>query len=548
MPKPKQPLALAIDSPAALPPSYNLWTEPWITLEHKDGGMEEHGIEFTLLHAHKFLAIYDASPLVIVGIHRLLTAILQDALDDPYLQDEDELRALWRTGCFPPEKVAQFGQAYAARFDLFSPDQPFMQSGDLPMTPQKGDALTSVSKLFPEIPTGQSEVTHYRHTSDNEQVLCPAMVAAGLVAMPAFVSSQGRGLAPSINGVPPLYVLPGGRSLFDSLVAGLLLPLFRPRTATKKQDGVWWKRNTQIARDKEVIEVGYLQSLTFPARRVRFHPQIAPTTCARSGRNCEVNVRTMIFEMGERRPKDSTCWQDPFVAYRLPEVKKSSRRTVSKPTKKQADVKPIRPMQGRSTWREFVGLFLQQADDKQRTIRPLFIKQMAELGLAVDQSVHPFRCISIQTDGKAKNFEWIDFGFDIPPTLLNDPTGAEWTAKALKFTNDCERIAALVFRQTFGGSAKVERYSRLKANMIEEYWAELADPFRYFILAMGEQTKQSITYQRWLDTVLEIALAVFSRASEAVGDDAANLQKRTHGEQRCEIKLKARRKKEFPDE
>ena len=173
---------------------------------------------------------------------------------------------------------------------------------------------------------------------------------------------------------------------------------------------------------------------------------------------------------------------------------------------------------------------------------------MAELGLAVDQSVHPFRCISIQTDGKAKNFEWIDFGFDIPPTLLNDPTGAEWTAKALKFTNDCERIAALVFRQTFGGSAKVERYSRLKANMIEEYWAELADPFRYFILAMGEQTKQSITYQRWLDTVLEIALAVFSRASEAVGDDAANLQKRTHGEQRCEIKLKARRKKEFPDE
>ena len=45
-------------------PSFNLWTEPWITLERTDGSLAQTGIEETLLRAGEFRAIYDPSLLV----------------------------------------------------------------------------------------------------------------------------------------------------------------------------------------------------------------------------------------------------------------------------------------------------------------------------------------------------------------------------------------------------------------------------------------------------------------------------------------------------
>jgi len=58
----------------------------------------------------------------------------------------------------------------------------------------------------------------------------------------------------------------------------------------------------------------------------------------------------MIFDMGESRPKDAAPWFDPFAAY------------------KKSDPKPpipIRPIEGKATWREYGSLFLkyQQAED-----------------------------------------------------------------------------------------------------------------------------------------------------------------------------------------
>ena len=123
-------------------------SEPWITLERLTGEMEQHGIEFALLHADEFQSIYDPSPLVVVGIHRLLTAILQDALDP---QDEDELRSLWQIRPFPAgQDSVDFGERYADRFDLFSLDMPFLQSGDLPLTPSQATTRNQWQRCFPK--------------------------------------------------------------------------------------------------------------------------------------------------------------------------------------------------------------------------------------------------------------------------------------------------------------------------------------------------------------------------------------------------------------
>lgn len=110
-------------------PTFNLWTEPWITLERLDGALEQRGIEYTLLNAQDYRGFYEQSPLAVVGIHRLLAGILQDALKP---EEFPRLRALWKEPEFPAEDIRNFGLQYAHRFDLFSEDSPFFQSSDVP--------------------------------------------------------------------------------------------------------------------------------------------------------------------------------------------------------------------------------------------------------------------------------------------------------------------------------------------------------------------------------------------------------------------------------
>ena len=195
-------------------PSFNLWKEPWITLEGSHGEVSQHSIRDVLVDAQEYIAIYDLSPLVVVGIHRLLTAILQDAIS---LAENSDLEQIWVNGRFPINKIDEFEYKYADRFDLFSEDKPFLQSADLPLFPDDKERKGSkcVAQLFPETPSG-SLVTHYKHTSDEEQIFSPSTAALGLVTIPPFVSSGGAGLMPSINGVPPIYVLPSGKTLFES--------------------------------------------------------------------------------------------------------------------------------------------------------------------------------------------------------------------------------------------------------------------------------------------------------------------------------------------
>ena len=108
---------------------FDLWSEPWIGVEIARGQIEKVGIGQALQQAHEYRGLFDSSPLVVVGIHRLLTAILQDIFSP---QTFKELLGLLSLKQLPGEKVAFFHIQYGDRFDLFSPDRPFYQSVDVP--------------------------------------------------------------------------------------------------------------------------------------------------------------------------------------------------------------------------------------------------------------------------------------------------------------------------------------------------------------------------------------------------------------------------------
>lgn len=505
--------------------TFNLWEEPWIDLERQDGTVVRQGIRDALLQAHEVQSIFSSSPLEVVGIHRLLVAILQDALQPSGPRD---LKTLWQSGCFPAERINHFGVKYADRFDLFSPDQPFLQTGDLPLTPEKGTPIKPVTYLAQDLPCATA-VNHYHHVLDDEQAFCPVCCARGLVVVPAFATSGGAGIKPSINGVPPLYILPGGKTLFESLLASFIIQRFQPSVRNQENDLPWWQHPALVEKSGEVISVGYLESLTFPARRIRLYPTVGQVRCSRCGASASLSVQEMTFEMGLSRPKDAPFWRDPFAAYFLRE---------------KENPLPLRPSAGKAIWREFSSLFLSMpaepaGKNKRVPLRPALIEQLTWLedeGIGPGSGLIAFRCIGMRTDMKAKIFEWVDSGFNIPMAVLKSGDAGLDVDDALRFAGETENTMSDLFAKSLNNNTKKSaRFLRAKTSMSDSYWQALAEPFRKLIAVLADvyslpQAAQSdqrhAALSNWYHLSILTARKELENALQQVGDDGRSLRLR----------------------
>jgi CRISPR system Cascade subunit CasA len=286
----------------------------------------------------------------------------------------------------------------------------------------------------------------------------------------------------------------------------------------------------------EIKSVGYVQSLTFPARRMRLHPEQVHAVCSRCGEVTEWGVRRMVFEMGESRPKGSVVWLDPFAAFRIDAQKGPI---------------PIRPQPGKAVWREFASLFLtaqSQPDAGKKgkqfvTQRPSVLDQIAALEMEDQPLLYPFRCVGLRTDMKAKVFEWVDAGFDVPLNILRDDSLALEIRQAIEFATDCAGVLTYTFKQYFGGKArKSEKNLALNNRMEQTYWAALAESFRLLTLHVADETLNASTKKDWAEMVSQTGLTVFVKAADSIGDDAASLASRVQAEKWCRIRLELKRK------
>jgi CRISPR system Cascade subunit CasA len=381
-----------------------------------------------------------------------------------------------------------------------------------------------------------TEITHYHHGQDAEAAFCPACAGSGLILQSAFATSGGAGIRPSINGVPPVYVLPQGQTLFESLIFSLVTPPYMPQAAEDEADHVWWRREPLVEAKAEVDRVGYLHSLTFPARQVRLHPSPSQgRRCSRCGGSAEWLIASMVFNMGESRPKEAPWWQDPFVAYR--------RRAKGEPT-------PLRPQEGRALWRDYGSLFLPSVFSDfgdSGALRPRLLEQIdtvaESMGWLADDRLH-FRCVGLRTDGKAKIYEWVDQGLDVPLGLLHDEEAASAIQRGLGLVEGVASTLRYVWRQSFQGS-RSSRHAALADRLLADYWQSLAIPFERLVLSLAAHTggdAESQLDRSWASTVISIAQRLFERTSAQIGDDAASLRERVQGESHCRAALALRRK------
>lgn len=369
-------------------PSFDVLTEPWIPVITAEGGENELGLLPCLEQAHELLEIKDPAPIVEFGLYRLLVAFVLDALiwADERPRDHYDLEDLLEKGSFDASLLRDYAQACGDVFDLFHPQRPFLQTAM-----EEAEGVKPLADMFPVIPAGISAI-HWHHQLEDGWEVGPAYAARLLATIAPFMTAGGRGMSPSINGAPGVYVLPVGRNLYETLV--LNLPL---RHEQEAGDGaVAWRQKR--APGGERVEATTAEALTWRPRRIQLLPEVGEDEQGRPF----VRVGRMRFAQG-----DSTrfTWIDANLAYRYEASK----------------VTPVRMRENRSLWRDAGPLLLLNdlrhgsADARVLYKRPDVIENAFQL----ERNDLPARVqlYAMRTDMKMKVFEWQKAVWTVPHAL-----------------------------------------------------------------------------------------------------------------------------------
>jgi CRISPR type I-E-associated protein CasA/Cse1 len=216
---------------------------PW--LDFVDG--QRHSLRSALKEAHTLTDLRGNSVLETFALYRFLAAIVQRVYAPKSL---DDICAMREIGFFSPAGI----ETFCGDNLLWLTD--FMQVPDL-----TGDAK-SIGYLTFDAPTGSDPVFFQHRAQDKDKAYCQRCVAYGLISLSAWQTIGGQGLTASLNGTPPLYVLPKGSSLFDVLTR-CLVPQQTDEIANDW--GVWKRRICPHA----YPQITYLHGLTFMPRCVK---------------------------------------------------------------------------------------------------------------------------------------------------------------------------------------------------------------------------------------------------------------------------------------
>lgn len=351
-------------------------------------------------------------------------------------------------------------------------------------------------------------------------------------------------MRPSINGVPPIYVLPAGDNLFETLALSLISRDLQPRTADpgRSDQAIWTSDPPVVNKDHAVEAVGYLESLTFPARRMRLYPHTnaTETLCTHCGRPTAVVVTHMLFKIGHWLNEKVGIWYDPFVAFRKPRERARS---------SAADLEPVRPEAGKALWREYANLLLEDGAG----LRPRVVHQvnlLIDRGALAQRQELRFRCIGIRTDSRAKIFEWFDEALEAPPVVLTDLDAGGYVTAALERAHEAASILRNVFDRHFRPEHRGERqdsvrFKSVRERMLDDYWRRMGMRFRRFVNDLSDPRQRDSAERDWARAVVEVALQCFHAALDQAGKGADALRARVEAKSDCERELFAKRK-EWP--
>ncbi len=495
-------------------PSFDVLTEPWISVIRLDGVSDELGIVSCLEQAHNLREIRDPAPIIEFGMYRLLVAFVLDALimADRRPEDAIDLKELINEGGFATSMIEGYVKQCGDVFDLFHPERPFLQ---MKMNKSKPKPLAA---MFPAVPSGTNVSLWHHETDSNMQV--SAQKAARLVTtISPFMTSGGAGLSPSINGAPAIYALPVGKSLFETIV--LNIPC---RKSQDSGNGTTAWRST-LTPGQERSQATTVESLTWRPRQMQLVPEV--------GNDDNIIVREMKFEKG-----DSTrlTWIDANLAYRHGKDKTA----------------PVRMRENRPLWRDAGPLLLLnegkhgQNDKKISFTRPDVINAAFEVKEINDPLV--IQVYGMRTDMKMKVFEWVKSFWAVPSKLgrstrLGDLVQQELarSEQAADHLRSC--IKALYPR---GGSGNKNALRTIVARCERTYWQHLESSFHPLMEAFATLNPDApddpellaVIARDWRDAISITTQQQFEICAEDMDADSDALERQVRARSRLNNKLK----------
>ncbi|MCD6416007.1 MAG: type I-E CRISPR-associated protein Cse1/CasA [Planctomycetes bacterium] len=275
--------------------NYNLLDEPWIPVLASDGSVRRVGIRDALTQAGVIRQIAASNPMDRVAILRFLLAVLY-----------------WCRGNPPKSVEATCGDSFPAEWfsKLEASKDCFNLLGDGKRFYQRFKSVEKLAAdyLIHEVPTGTNK-WHFHHATDKVDGLCPACCAMGLLRLPLFATSGGRGKPPGINSKPPFYVIPVGPSLAATL---RLSWLHVTNLGTPTWEG-------PDVKSPKMGEVSLLMGLTWLPRSVWLDdPEEPEARCISCGRRKRLIRRCAFAGIGSMKPDEGSpglIWRDPHVIY-----------------------------------------------------------------------------------------------------------------------------------------------------------------------------------------------------------------------------------------
>ena len=278
---------------------FNLMAQPWIRCRSTEGDLQTVTAADALRDADRIAELVDDDPLVNFGLYRFLTALLH--WFSP-VQGPDDWRRRWASwGLTRP--LPELGRD--ARFDLFDSESPFYQDASA-ATEQDGPPDKPASYLVTHFPTGRF-IQHHEHIADADWIsLCPACCARALMTFSPFMTIGGAGFAGSVNSPPPVYILPRGETLAQTLLLNL------PQESPEGDRPSW------VGCGDPERPIGPLEGLTWQCRRVLLRPEDGEgQTCRWCGRSSDVMVSRTVFAPGRKRSDEpDRAWSDPHAVMR----------------------------------------------------------------------------------------------------------------------------------------------------------------------------------------------------------------------------------------
>jgi len=276
--------------------SFNLLEESWIPVLYHDGGYHRVGIRKILEDASGIRQVAASNPMDRVAVLRFLLALLYWCKGNPPRDLEAGSGAP-----FPADWFSKLDQNRAC-FNLLGDGKRFYQCRE------SGDCSLTANYLVQEVPTGKN-MWHFRHATEGRDGLCRACCAMGLLRLPLFATSGGRGKPPGVNGKPPIYVIP----VADSLAGTLRLSWQR---ASDIGTPAWEKPDLKLP---DAGDVPLLTGLTWLPRRVWLSdPQPQGANCISCGRRESVIDSSVYAPIGSTRTDSDgpgRVWADPHVLY-----------------------------------------------------------------------------------------------------------------------------------------------------------------------------------------------------------------------------------------